>query len=100
MNEMLDGMHDLARSLHKAGAMDELTMKVMDDLCLHGPRELPAAEIRAIRRKTRMSQPVFAAFMGVSASAVAQWEGGAKKPGGPAARLLDIIDRKGIEAIA
>lgn len=100
MSEILDNMHDLARSLHRAGAMDEITMKVMDGLCLPERRELGASEIRAIRKKTRMSQPVFAALIGVSASAVVQWEGGARKPGGPAARLLDIIDRKGIDAIA
>jgi putative transcriptional regulator len=43
-----------------------------------------------------MSQPIFAAMVGVGASTVAQWE----QPSGASARLLDVIDRKGIEAIA
>lgn len=99
MSEILENMHDLAVSLHKVGAMDDITMKAMKDLCLPEARKLDKAEVRAIRKRTRMSQPVFAALLGVSASAVAQWERGAKSPSGPAARLLDIIDRKGAEAI-
>ncbi len=47
-----------------------------------------------------MSQPIFAVMAGVGASTVAQWEQGLKKPGGASARLLDVIDRKGIAAIA
>jgi putative transcriptional regulator len=39
-------------------------------------------------------------MIGVGVSTVAQWEQGNKKPGGSSARLLDVIDRKGIEAIA
>ena len=99
MSEILESMHDVAKSLHKVGAMDEITMKAMDDLCLPKVRKLGKAEVQAIRKKTRMSQPVFAAFLGVSPSAVAQWERGVKSPSGPAARLLDLIDRKGAAAI-
>lgn len=100
MSEILKSMHDLARSLRGVGALDEITMKVIDDLCLPEPRKLGKDQIRAIRMKTRMSQPVFAAYIGVSPSAVAQWERGAKSPSGPAARLLDLIDRKGPAALA
>jgi DNA-binding transcriptional regulator YiaG len=39
-------------------------------------------------------------MMGVGASAVAQWEQGNKKPSVDLARLLDVIDCKGIEAIS
>jgi putative transcriptional regulator len=100
MSEILESMHELAESLHRVGAMDDLTMKAVKDLCLPAARKLGKAEVKAIRRKTGMSQPVFAAFLGVSPSAVAQWERGAKSPSGPAARLLDVIDRKGAAAIA
>ena len=99
MSEILESMHDLAKSLHKVGAMDEITMKAMDDLCLPKVRKLSKAEVRAIRKKTRMSQPVFAAFLGVSPSAVAQWERGMKAQAARPARLLDLIDRKGAAAI-
>ena len=50
--------------------------------------------------QTRMSQPIFAAIVGVGVTTVAQWEQGHKKPTRASARLLDVINRKGIEAIA
>jgi putative transcriptional regulator len=47
-----------------------------------------------------MGQPIFAAIVGVGVTTVAQWEQGHKKPARASARLLDVINRKGIEAIA
>ncbi len=46
-------------------------------------------QLKRIRAATRMSQPVFARLLGVDKSAVAQWDRGAKRPSGPALRLLD-----------
>jgi putative transcriptional regulator len=100
MSDILDMAHDMANDLHAAGAMDAIMMRMMDQLCLPKKRAFTSAEIRRIRQRARMSQSSFAVMMGVGASTVAQWEQGNKKPSGASARLLDIIDRKGIEAIA
>ena len=99
MSDILDMAHDMAKDLHEVGAMDAITMRMMDALCLTKKRTFTAADVQRIRGRTRMSQPVFAAMVGVGASTVAQWEQGHKKPSGASARLLDVIDRKGIEAI-
>ena len=58
------------------------------------------AQIRI--RKAKMSQSVFAGFLNVTTSTVQKWESPAsgKHPGGAAAKLLQIIEKKGIEAIA
>lgn len=100
MSDILNMAHDMAKDLHKVGAMDDITMRVMDELCLPTPRRFSAADIKAIRTKTRMSQAVFAAFLNVGSNTIAQWEQGNRSPSGPSVRLLDVIDRKGIEAIA
>lgn len=100
MSGILDMTHDMAKDLHAVGAMDVITMRMMDELCLPKKRTFSAADIRRIRNRTRMSQPVFAVLVGVGTSTVAQWEQGHKSPSGSSARLLDVIDRKGIEAIA
>jgi putative transcriptional regulator len=100
MSGILDAVHELAKDLHAEGAMDAITMRMMDELCLPKKRAFTAEDVRRIRAGTRMSQPVFAVLMGVGASTVAQWEQGHKKPNGASARLLDVIDRKGVEAIA
>jgi putative transcriptional regulator len=99
MSEILDMAHEMARDLHEVGAMDNITMRKMDVLCLPPRRNFSAEDVQRIRASTRMSQPVFAKLLNVGRTTVAQWEQGRKKPGGPAARLLDVIDRKGVEAI-
>jgi putative transcriptional regulator len=56
--------------------------------------------IKAIRAREQVSQPVFARYLNVSKNLVSDWERGVKKPGGPALRLLTVIQRKGLAAIA
>lgn len=99
MSEILKVAHDMAQGLHEAGAMDDLTMRKMDVLCLPPRQTFTAEDVRRIRGKTRMSQPVFAALLNVGKTTVSQWEQGRKRPGGSSARLLDIIDRKGVEVL-
>ncbi len=99
MSDILDMAHDMAKDLHEVGAMDDITMRVMDRICVPEKPSFSASRIKQIRATTRMSQPVFAQFLNVCATTVAQWEQGKKSPSGSSARLLDVIDRKGIEAI-
>ena len=56
-------------------------------------------EVRALRERARMSQAVFASRLNLSTGYIAALERGAKHPSGPALVLLDVIRRKGIEAI-
>ena len=91
-DDVLATAHGLAAALHRVGAMDELSMRDMDRLCLPPRPDYGSSEVRRIRAATRMSQPVFARLLGVDKSAVAQWERGAKRPSGPALRLLEVLD--------
>jgi putative transcriptional regulator len=99
MSKILEAARELAQDLHEVGAMNDLTMRKIDLLCLPPKRSFTAEDIRRIRASSRMSQPVFAALLNVGRTTVAQWEQGLKKPGGSAVRLLDLIDRKGVDAI-
>ena len=99
-SRILSEMHDTARGLHEIGALDKRTMHEIDALALPPVRELSAKQIRAIRARTRMSQAVFAAVLNTSVSTVQKWEVGEKRPSGPSLKLLEVIDRKGIAALA
>lgn len=99
MSDILKLAHETAKDLHKVGAMDDITMRMMDQLCLPDIKKFSPGDIKAIREQSRMSQAVFAALLNVNRNTVAQWEQGKRSPGGPSARMLDIIERKGIEAI-
>ncbi len=47
--------------------------------------------IRALRTRTRLSQPDFAALLGVEVSTLRNWEQGRREPTGPAKALLRAI---------
>jgi putative transcriptional regulator len=91
-DEILATAHALGAALHRVDAVDATTMRDLDALCLPPRPEYGGGEVRRIRAAARMSQPVFARLLGVDKSAVAQWERGAKRPSGPAARLLEVLD--------
>ena len=100
MSRILDEGLEMARAMHEVGAMKKITMREIEKLCLPPRPTLTAEDIRRIRDKTQMSQPMFADLLNVGSSTVAQWEQGKKKPSGASARLLDLIDRKGVEVLA
>jgi putative transcriptional regulator len=55
------------------------------------PAPLSADEIQALREHDlKMSQAVFAGFIGVSPATVRSWEHGINSPKGPALRLLHL----------
>lgn len=100
MSRILKNVHTSAKRLHDKGHMDDVTMWEFDSLCLPPKRSFSAADIQRIRSSAHVSQSVFATFLGVGKSTVQQWEQGLKKPSGPAAKLLDLVDRKGIGTLA
>ena len=91
-DDVLATAHGLAAALQRVGAITASDMQDMDRLCLPPRPDYNGAAVKRIRAATRMSQPVFARLLGVDKSAVAQWERGAKRPSGPALRLLEVLD--------
>jgi putative transcriptional regulator len=100
MSEILDIASDMARDLFKVGAMDKITLRKIDALSLPAKRSFKPEDIRRIRMANHVSQAAFAAILGIGKTTVQQWEQGQKKPSGPAQRLLDLFDRKGLAALA
>lgn len=87
--------------LHKAGAVDKLTLdnfrRIAEDL--PPVKELSASQIKNIRQKVKVSQAVFARYLNTSVGTIQKWESGERKPGGSNLVLLNLIRRKGIEAL-
>lgn len=100
MSRILRTVHEAARDLRKAGLMDAVTMREFDALCLPPVKRYSATDIRRIRRRCKVSQAVFATYLNVGKTTVQQWEQGVKRPRGSSLKLLDVVDRKGLEAIA
>ncbi len=99
-SDALAAVHETASDLHDAGVMDKRTLRKFDELCLTPVRPIRAQEIRAIRERERVSQAVFARYLNVSTGLISQWERGEKRPAGASLKLLTLIEKKGLEAIA
>jgi len=99
-SDALKVAHETAKGLFKAGAIDQTTMNDFDALCLEPVKALSPGKIKTLRKRHNVSQPVFAAYLNVSAATVKAWEQGAKKPTGASLKLLNLVERKGLEAVA
>lgn len=100
MSEILDIANEMAHELFDAGIMDEVTFREVEALCLPRKKPFKPEDIKRIRIASHASQAVFAAFLGTGKTTVQQWEQGLKKPSGPAQRLLDLVERKGLSVLA
>lgn len=99
-SEIAGSVHEMVEGFQRAGLVAKQTMRQFDASCLAPAEALAPEEIRAIRERERVSQPVFARYLNVSKNLVSEWERGAKRPGGPALRLLTIVRKNGLQAIA
>ena len=99
-NEIMASVHETALGLNEAGLLTKQTMKAFDEMCLTPVEELTPDQIRAIRVKEQASQAVFARYLNVTTGLVSQWERGEKHPRGASLKLLTIVARKGLQAVA
>ncbi|MGQ0696902.1 MAG: helix-turn-helix domain-containing protein [Panacagrimonas sp.] len=99
-SRILATVHESAKELHRAGVIDVRRMHEYDALCMPAVPDYSPTKIKAIRARHNLSQAVMAAALNASLSTIRQWEIGQKKPSGPAAKLLSVLDRKGLEALA
>jgi len=96
---ILNAVHESAADLHQLGFIDQRRMRKYDALCLAVIPDYDAERIRGLRERYQLSQTVLASLLNTSASAVRQWEQGDKHPSGPSQKLLNLLERKGLEAL-
>lgn len=103
-NRLTDALLETTEDMHGIGLMDDaaytkITMRHRGKKQVALAQPLSPADIRGLRARARMSQAVFAQYLNVTPGYVSQLERGAKQPAGAALALLNVIRRKGIEAI-
>lgn len=98
-SRIMEAVHEGAADLHRLGFIDKRKMRKYDVLCLEPVQDYDAAKIKALRGHLHLSQAVFASVLNTSLSTVRKWEVGDKRPSGPSQKLLDIIERKGLDAV-
>lgn len=99
-SKALGALHEAMTDLHQAGLLDTKTMREFDASCLMTVEELSPRQIAALRKRAGVSQEVFANYLNVTTGLVSKWERGEKQPQGPSLKLLSLVRKKGLEAIA
>jgi len=93
-------VHETMEGLFNIGVVNKETMRHFDDTCLTEIPEFTPDDIRDLRLREEVSQPVFARHLNVSKGLISQWERGEKCPSGPALKLLALVKQNGLSIIA
>ena len=99
-SDAFEAIHASATALHKIGAINKATMRSFDVASLNVLDEIEPAQIKKLREKNHVSQPIFARYLNTSESTVQKWETGAKRPSGMALKLLTVIKKHGLGVLA
>ncbi|MBF0476573.1 MAG: helix-turn-helix domain-containing protein [Deltaproteobacteria bacterium] len=103
-SRLTQALLETAEDMHSVGLLDQaayekITMRHLGIKDKSAVESLTGEDIRAMREQANMSQAVFAHYLNLTVGYVSQLERGVKRPTGAALVLLDVIHRKGIEAI-
>jgi putative transcriptional regulator len=96
---IFDAVYETASDLHALGFIDQRKMRKFDVLCQAPIPDYDSKKIRALRDRFKLSQADLASVLNTSLSTVRQWEIGDKHPSGPSQKLLNLLERKGLEAL-
>ena len=99
-SEALAAAHETALGLTEAGVMAKRTMRTFNETCLTPVEEMTPEDIRELRLREYASQAVFARYLNVTTSLVSQWERGEKRPQGASLKLLTLVAKDGLGAVA
>ena len=99
-SDALAAVHETAQGLTESGVMAKRTMKAFDEMCLTPVVEMTPERIRELRIRENASQAVFARYLNVTAGLVSQWERGEKRPRGASLKLLTLVVKNGLAAVA
>jgi len=91
---MKEAIGATVRDMLNSDLKTSFTKKDFDELGVEFSEiKITSNDIRAIRRKTKLSQAVFAKLLNVSPSSVRQWEQGKRTPTGSTKVLLDLLEK-------
>jgi putative transcriptional regulator len=98
-SDALQAAHASAKALLKVGGIDKATMRQFDATCLTTPPLLAPEQIKQLREREHVSQPVFALYLNTSESTIQKWETGNKQPSGMALKLLAVVQKHGLQVL-
>ncbi|CQD31841.1 helix-turn-helix domain-containing protein [Yersinia mollaretii] len=94
-----EAIHSAASGLFSVGAIPQETMRNFDERCVAKVHPFKPGEIKQLRERFNISQPIFARYLNTSVSTIQKWENGAKHPNGLSLKLLSIVQKYGISVL-
>ena len=103
-SRLTEALLETAEGMHRTGMLDDaeyrtITVRHLGVQALPTTRPISAKDIRKIRESAKLSQAAFARYLNLTSGYVSQLERGTKQPKGAALVLLNVIRRKGFEAV-
>jgi putative transcriptional regulator len=104
LSRLTEALLETAEGMHRTGILNDneyrkITIRHLDAQVPPTAKPISNVEIRKIRIKANLSQAAFARYLNLTTGYISQLERGTKQPKGPALALLNVIRRKGFDAI-
>jgi putative transcriptional regulator len=104
LSNLSEAILEMADDQYRTGLMDrptheKITVRLLGAQALPTAEPISGEEIRTLREQAHLSQAAFARYLNLTTGYISQLERGTKQPKGPALALLNVIRRKGFEAI-
>jgi putative transcriptional regulator len=103
-SRLTEALLETAGDMRRNGLLNDkeyrkITVRHLGEKPLPTAQPISPKQICTIRRRANLSQAAFARYLNLTSGYVSQLERGTKQPKGPALALLNVIRRKGFEAI-
>lgn len=100
-SRVLRELLETAADLNSYGLLSKADLARMKVLCEQPPVYTPARVVTIRTQVAKASQAAFASLLNVSVSTVQKWESpsAGKHPSGAAAKLLQLVEAKGVDAL-
>jgi putative transcriptional regulator len=99
MSDIQSTINEIADGLYRANIINQKTLRELTDDELPEIIAYTGEEIQALRKKQHLSQAVFAKYLNVSPSIIRSLEHGTRHAQGAILKLLNIVNKHGIDAL-
>lgn len=99
-SRILDEMQETTEGMLRSKIITQHQADEIIALCQTQVIQLSSSDIKQIRESLNVSQSVFASLLNISPSTVQKWEIGDKRPSGSSLKLLNVVKRHGLSALA
>jgi putative transcriptional regulator len=104
LSPITEALLETAEGMHRIGVLSDeeyrkITVRHLGEGSVQTSKPISGKQIRSLRERANLSQGAFARYLNLTPGYVSQLERGVKQPKGPALALLNVIRRKGMEAI-